>query len=143
MAYTLSQEIFIQLDGHRLEFSVQLLQKFHVTDPLSVRSYLRGCQEVDAVQSVYDESLNEQDELVELPRQAEAERRHVHQPHQHLLRRETHIQYKHRRWFLQLHTNDISNDSCCAARAFKDGRLLSGRVGLCLVKAKHHDEDSQ
>lgn len=52
--------------------------------------YLCACQEVQTVEGEYDESLNQEDELVELPRQTEAERRHVHQPHHHLLRGEAH-----------------------------------------------------
>lgn len=51
--------------------------------------YLRRCQEIEAVERVNDKSLNKEDELVELPRQAEREGRHVHQPHHHLLGAET------------------------------------------------------
>lgn len=51
--------------------------------------YLCGCQEIKAVKRVNDKSLNKKDELVELPRQAEREGRHVHQPHHHLLGAET------------------------------------------------------
>lgn len=55
----------------------------------SLQQYLCSCQETDTVKCVNDKSLNEKDELVELPRQTETEGRHIHQPHHHLLWTET------------------------------------------------------
>lgn len=54
-----------------------------------MQPYLGSRQEINAVKRVNDKSLNEKDELVELPRQAETEGHHVHQPHHHLLGMET------------------------------------------------------